>query len=101
MKHKANGPNETRVLIEAADWGFQPKFKEEGAETETEVIEESTEETEEETVVEAVEEEDAHFCPLCESKLEEEISDEILAEHINDILEVVARDEEEESDEDE
>lgn len=47
------------------------------------------EEKEEEVVVveEAVEED--HYCPLCDSKLEEALSDEKLEEHVEYILNVI------------
>ena len=103
MKNVSTGSEVTRVLIEAADWGFSPKYKEEAEKAETEVIEESAETTEKvtEEVVEEFVEEDIHVCPLCESKLEEELSDEILSEHINEILEIAALNEAEESTDDE
>ena len=100
MKHKTTSPEKTRCLIEAADWGFSPNFK---AEAEAEVIEESTETSEvaeEEEIVESTEEE-IHVCPLCECRLEEELPDEILAEHINDILEIAASEDTEELNESE
>lgn len=35
------------------------------------------------------EDEEVHVCPLCESYLEEELSDEILAEHFDNVLEAL------------
>jgi hypothetical protein len=43
-------------------------------------------EKDEKEMKESVEE---HVCPLCESTLEEELSDERISEHVNDILEAV------------
>lgn len=61
------------------------------------------EEEDEEQMDESVQ---AHTCPLCESTLEEEISDERIFEHVNDILEAVqtleeAKDEEDVDEEEE
>lgn len=48
-------------------------------------LKESTEVSEE---VEAIEEE-THVCPLCESTLEEPISEEKIEEHVNSLVDVV------------
>jgi hypothetical protein len=61
------------------------------------------EEEDEKDMKESVE---AHTCPLCESVLEEELSDEQIFEHVNDILEAVqtleeAKDEEDMDEEEE
>lgn len=74
-----------RIMMESADWSgtkveLKPLTEEKVAEDteETEVISESVEEQAE-----------THTCPLCESTLEEELSDDILMEHINTIIDTL------------
>jgi hypothetical protein len=64
----------------------KPKLAETTAkpeEVKTEKVEEAKKTKKEEPVVES------HVCPLCESKLEEEISDEKLQEHVDYLLSVI------------
>ena len=67
-----------KTIVENANW------KDVGvniSESKDKVVEETKDEVVEETNTEI-----EHFCPLCESKLEEELSDEVLYEHIDTVL---------------
>ena len=68
---------------------------------EKEVVTEEKEQKEE--VVEETEEVEEHICPLCESTLEEELSEEAIVEFTSDVLDVLEEAEEalEESEDDE
>jgi hypothetical protein len=78
---------EVDQLINQAFWG-------KGGVRLTENTEEVTQEpqTQEEVTQDDSEqlEESAHVCPLCESKLEEDISDEQLMEHVNLMVEIIS-----------
>lgn len=54
-----------------------------------------------ESTEETVNEEEEHVCPLCESKLDEAISEDRLQEHINEVMNLVNEMNESSDDEDE
>ena len=87
-------------LFESAAWnqvGVKPVVEEAAPE----VVEEES------SVVEEAEEGATHSCPVCESTLEEELSDDVLREHLSKVFDVideafeVIEEEEEASEEDE
>ena len=90
-----------KSLVENAAWDearlsvTEAKQEEtvEASKEEAEVVEEEKEE-----LVQATQplQEDEHFCPLCESTLEEELSDERIMEHLAQIEEALAQELEEE-----
>jgi triphosphoribosyl-dephospho-CoA synthetase len=95
MYDKRTDKDVAQKLMEAADWSTigmdQPSFEPEVAE---EVIEEETadevETKEDETEIqEGKDEAEEHTCPLCESVLEEAISDEKIQEHVNLISKIL------------
>ena len=53
-------------------------------------LDESTEYEEVEEIDEAEEVDEAHVCPLCESYLEDPISDEQLAEHVDFFVQMIS-----------
>lgn len=70
------------------------------------IVESKVEESEDETEEVVNEDEDAHFCPVCEGELPEDFDDDVLMERLSAIyeqLEVLneAMSEDDESDEDE
>jgi DNA repair exonuclease SbcCD ATPase subunit len=79
-----------QILAEEVDQIIQQSFWGKGGVKLTESFEQSQEAQdvqEEEQIEEAVE---AHVCPLCESQLEEAISDEQLAEHVDFMVGVIS-----------
>lgn len=78
MKHLNISDDAMKIILENAAWadfGLKAPAKQ------VEKVEESTEEV--------IEEAEEHVCPLCQSHLQEAISDEALMEHTADILEAV------------
>jgi len=88
-----------KSLLENAAWGkANIKLSEKTSPVEQEITEEPTEE--EAAVIEEAPE--SHSCPLCESSLENDLSDEVIFEHINmvqSLLQALTEEEAEESDE--
>lgn len=77
-----------KSITEGIEWDRYANFKPKVVEPEAEQVLESTEvEVPEEEVLEEGEEVEGFVCPLCESHLEEEVSEDRLAEHISDIFE--------------
>lgn len=82
-----------QILAEEVDQIIQQSFWGMGGIKLTESVsqpqaqEAQTDDTQEEQIEEAVE---AHVCPLCESQLEEAISDEQLAEHVDFMVGVIS-----------
>jgi hypothetical protein len=79
-----------QILAEEVDQIIQQSFWGKGGVKLTESVEqpqEAQDVQEEEQIEEAVE---AHVCPLCESQLEEAISDEQLAEHVDFMVGVIS-----------
>jgi DNA repair exonuclease SbcCD ATPase subunit len=79
-----------QILAEEVDQIIQQSFWGKGGVKLTESVEqpqEAQDVQEEEQIEEAVE---AHVCPLCESQLDEAISDEQLAEHVDFMVGVIS-----------
>ena len=79
MKHLNISDEAMKIILENAAWsdfGLKVESKE------GQKLDESTDETLEE-------EADEHVCPLCQSHLQEAISDEALMEHTANVLEAV------------
>lgn len=75
-----------KMLLENCGWertGIKPIFKEEGEQASPVLEETKSKKGKEEEVVE---EEEGHFCPLCEYSIEEAISDEQILEHTSQML---------------
>lgn len=110
-----------RMLMETSDWSAQKEVKAkltESTETKTEeVVEEAVAEKEvvEEAssdaevseednsaaeLVEAIEKGDVHVCPLCETILAEELSDELVENHIEFVAGLLSEDASDEDSED-
>ena len=96
-----------KMLMESSDWtghdDVKAKLSEstEATDTQEEVIEEASDESANE-LAEAIEEGDVHVCPLCETVLEDELSDEVLENHISymsDLLSEAVADEDSDNDE--
>lgn len=77
--------DEVSQLMEQAFWRKSGVKLQESSETVDTA--EATPEAGDET--EAVQESQVHTCPLCESQLEHEISDEKLAEHVDFVLGII------------
>lgn len=82
-----------QILAEEVDQIIQQSFWGKGGVRLTESVQEpqaqeaQTNDEQQEQIEEAVE---GHVCPLCESQLEEAISDEQLAEHVDFMVEVIS-----------
>jgi len=86
MQHINVNDDFRKMLLEGAAWertGIKPVVKEE-TEEEAPVLEEAKSKKGKEK--EVVEEEEGHFCPLCEYSIEEPISDEQILEHTSQML---------------
>jgi DNA repair exonuclease SbcCD ATPase subunit len=86
MKSRDILKEEVEQLISQSFWGKSGVSLTEN--TEQQVAEEAVEAEEAPSEAEVVEEQ-AHVCPLCESHLEEAISDEQLTEHIEMMLGII------------
>ena len=78
-----------QILAEEVDQIIQQSFWGKGGVKLTESVEQQVQDeapAQEEQIEEAVE---AHVCPLCESHLEEAISDERLAEHVDFMVGII------------
>jgi hypothetical protein len=76
---------EVDQIIQQSFWGLGGVKLNESVQ-EPQAQEAQVEDTQEEQIDEAVE---AHVCPLCESQLEEAISDEQLAEHVDFMVGII------------
>ena len=78
---------EVNQIIQQSFWGMGGVKLTESTETQPEVAPQAEDQGQDaEMVEEAVE---AHVCPLCESTLEQDISDEQLAEHVNFMVDII------------
>ena len=100
-----------KQLMESSDWSGQKDVKtklSESTETQEEVVEEVVEEATEEGIteedaaalMEAIQNGDVHVCPLCETILAEELSDEIVENHIEFVAGILSEDVSDEDSED-
>ena len=76
---------EVNQIIQQSFWGLGGVKLNESVQ-EPQAQETQVEDSQEEQIEEAVE---AHVCPLCESQLEEAISDEKLAEHVDFMVGII------------
>ena len=88
-----------KTLMEQGEWsqlGIKPEFLEEevAVEAPAEVVSEAKEEE--------VIEEECYTCPLCESSLENELSEDRISEHLDFVLDLLSEsgDDDDEDDED-
>lgn len=89
MKNRDVLKEEVEQLISQSFWGKSGVSLNENTEAQAETQEAvESEETVEESEAEVVQEE-THVCPLCESHLEEPVSDEQLTEHIEMMLGII------------
>ena len=98
MKKFVISDEERMALMEGATWdkeGFDFSNISGPA-----VVEESTDVSQEEAEVIEEEVED-NFCPLCESHLEEELSEERISEHLDFVLDLLSEGAEEDTDSEE
>jgi len=86
MKHNSINESVVNDIVSQAYWGTAGIKVKAPSKVEESTEVEATEEvdTPQEEIVEA----ESHECPLCCSKLDEELSDDVIAEHISDILEI-------------
>ena len=100
-----------KQLMETSDWASQKEVQDKLSESTKPVEEASTEEvvetvevSEEDAavseLVEAIEKGDVHVCPLCETILAEELSDEIVENHIEFVAGLLSEDASDEGSED-